>query len=88
MGEELRSKVFGVPNPPATIEGVLAAATAAKVKRNLTGTKLVIRAVEAEEGSQNDEKSAPKTEDCMVDRIVAKVEDCLAISRCQQGAQS
>ena len=33
LSEELRSKVFGVPNPPATIAGVLAAITAAEAER-------------------------------------------------------
>ena len=73
LSEELRSKVFGVPNPPATIAGVLAAVTAAEAERNPAGTKLVIGAVEAEDEVSKNDKSDPKTEDNMVDRIVAKV---------------
>ena len=88
LTEELRSKVFGVPNPPATIAGVLAAATAAEAERNPTGTKLVIGAIEGEESSAQPTKSEGKEEDNMVERIVAKVEDVLAISRRQQGANS
>ena len=57
LSEELRSKVFGLPNPPATIAGVLAAATAAEAKRNPTGTKLVIGAVDTEEGASKDDKA-------------------------------
>ena len=40
LGKELQSKVFGVPNPPATIEGVLAAATAAEAEKNLRAPSL------------------------------------------------
>ena len=88
LHEDLRSKVFGVPNPPATIAGVLAAATAAKAEKNPTGTKLVIGAVKANEKETVPNNTDSKTEDHMVERIVAKVEDVLAISRCQQGANS
>ena len=88
LSEELRSKVFGVPNPPATIAGVLAAATAAEAERNPTETKLVIGAIESNEEETKEDKPDPKTEDHMVERIVAKVEDVLAISRRQQGANS
>ena len=88
LGEELRSKVFGVPNPPAAIKGVLAAATAAEAERNPTGTKLVVGAVETEGAAPKDNKAAPNQEECMVDQTVAKVEDILAISWRQQGNQS
>ena len=81
LSEELRSKVFGVPNPPATIAGVLAAATAAEAERNPTGTKLVVGAVEVDGTDPKPDKPDPKSEDNMVDGIVAKVEDVLAISR-------
>ena len=71
LSEELRSKVFGVPNPPATIAGVLAAATAAEAESNPTGTKLVIGAVAVKEEETKHDKQDPKTEDHMVERIVA-----------------
>ena len=80
--------MFGVPNPQGTIEGVIAAATAAEVERNPIGTKLVVGAFEAEAESPKEEKSSSSNEDCMVEIIVAKVEDVLVISRRQQGAQS
>lgn len=38
--EELRGKVFGVPNPPATIEAALTAATAAEAEK--TQAKMII----------------------------------------------
>ena len=88
LSEELRSKVFGVPNPPATIAGVLAAATAAEAERNPTGTKLVIGAIEGEDSVTQPTKTESKEEEHLVERIVAKVEDVLAISRRQQGANS
>ena len=81
LNEELRSKIFGVPNPPATIAGVLAAATAAEAERNPTGTKLVIGAIEGEDTSTQPTKTEATEEESMVERIVAKVEDVLAISR-------
>ena len=34
ISEELRGKVFGVPNPPVTIEAALVAAAAAEVEKS------------------------------------------------------
>ena len=44
LHENLRAKVFGVPNPPATIEDALSAASAAEAEKN--NQKLVVSLVE------------------------------------------
>ena len=44
LHEDLRAKVFGVPNPPATIEGALTAASAAEAEK--TNHKLVVSMID------------------------------------------
>ena len=44
ISEELRGRVFGVPNPPATIEAALVAATAAEAEKS--PGKMVVNAIE------------------------------------------
>ena len=76
ISEDLRGKVFGVPNPPATIEAALTAATAAEAEK-LPG-KMVVGVIE-----KKGDKNQKEEEDKMVERMVKKVEDVLAISRRQ-----
>lgn len=78
---ELRGQVFGVPSPPATIEAALTAATATEAKKS--SSKMVIGLVDDKEPEE--EKEPEKEEDTVVERIVKRVEDVLAISRCQGG---
>ena len=81
ISEELREKVFGVPNPPQNIEAALTATTAAEVKK--TPTKMVIGVIE---DSTDDDKKREE-EDTVVERMVKQVEDVLAISK-RQGNNS
>ena len=50
--------------PPATIEGVLAAATAAEAEPNPTGTKLAVGAMEAKGTAPKEDKTTPNPEEC------------------------
>ena len=74
ISEELRGKVFGVPNPPATIEAALTAATATEAEK--PHGKMV-------EGVIDEKETEKEEEETMVERMVKKVEDVLAISRRQ-----
>ena len=53
ISEGLRGKVFGVPNPPATIKAALTAATAAEAERS--PRKMVVGVIE-ENGTDNQKK--------------------------------
>ena len=65
-----------MPNPPATIEAVLTAATAPEAEKS--PEKMVVGVIE-----EKDAENQKEEEDKMVERMVKKVEDVLAISRRQ-----
>lgn len=76
--EDIRARVFGVPNPPAEIPAVLAAATAAEAEsKTLTQAKLTINAVDQEEDKE------PATEDPSeaISRLQQQLEEVLAITK-------
>lgn len=77
ISEDLRGKVFGVPNTPATIEAALTAATAAKAEK--APGKMVVGVVK----DSNAESQKKDEEGTLVKRTLKKVEDVLAISRRQ-----
>ena len=79
LHEDLRAKVFGVPNPPATIDDALTAASAAEAEK--TNQKLVVSLVE--EAPKEDAGSAAEMTE--LEKIAKGVQDVLAISR--QGRQ-
>ena len=54
--EDVREKVFGVADPPATIEDVLKAATAVENEKHAKATKLVVNVVQEEQDSTEDQK--------------------------------
>ena len=58
LHEDIRAKVFGIPNPPATIEAALTAASAAKAEK--TNQKLVFSLVD--ETQKDKEGQAEMTE--------------------------
>ena len=76
LHEDLRAKVFGVPNPPATIDGALTAASAAEAEK--TNHKLVVSLVE--ETTSTDD-TANKEEMSELEKISKGVQDVLAITR-------
>ena len=60
VNSEIRQQIFGVPNPPATIAAVLAAATAVENEMNPKATKLVINPIEDEQPQAEKPRRAKK----------------------------
>ena len=48
VNDEIREQIFGVPDPPATIAAVLAAATAVENEKHSKASKLIVNQVEDE----------------------------------------
>ena len=80
ISEEIRGKVFGVPNPPATIAAALTATTTAEAEK--TPLKMLIGVVDNKETKEDKQEE----EDTVIERMV-KIVDVLAISR-RQGSNS
>ena len=75
--EDIRTRVFGVPNPPNEIPAVLAAATAAEVEsKTLTQAKLTINAVDQVESK----KPGPEDQADAINRLQQQLEEVLALS--------
>ena len=74
LHEDLRAKVFGIPNPPATIDEALTAASAAEAEK--TNQKLVVSLVD--EAPKETSKPPEMTE---LEKISKGMQDVLAISR-------
>ena len=73
--EDIRTRVFGVPNPPAEIPAVLAAATAAEAEtKTLTQAKLTINAVDQVE--EKDTSSEDQTD--VISKLQQQLEEVLA----------
>ena len=77
--EDLRAKVFGIPDPPTTIKDALTAASATEAEKN--NQKLVVSLVE----EAPKEETGQATEMTELEKIAKGVQDVLAISR--QGRQ-
>ena len=76
--EDIRTRVFGVPNPPAEIPAVLAAATAAEAEsKTLTQAKLTINAVDQIE--EKDTGSEDQTD--AISKLQQQLEEVLAITK-------
>ena len=78
LHEEIREKVFGVADPPATLAEVLQAATAIENEKHAKATKLVVNLVDEEK-----DKPKPKEEeqDDPITVLKKQMEEVLAISR-------
>ena len=75
LHEDLRAKVFGVPNPPATIDGALTAASAAEAEK--TNHKLVVSLVD-----ETAKEEPSSTEEMLeLEKISKGVQDVLAKTR-------
>lgn len=81
LHEDLRAKVFGIPNPPATIEDALVAASVAKAER--TNQKLVVSLVE--ESNKEDTGSSELSD---LEKNATGVQEVLAISKHGQGLRN
>ena len=79
LHEDLRAKVFGIPNPSTTIEDALTAASAAEAEKS--NQKLVVSLVDETQKEDNDQA----TEMTKLEKIAMGVQDVLAISK--QGRQ-
>ena len=76
--EDIRTRVFGVPNPPAEIPAVLAAATAAEAEsKTLTQAKLTINAIDQEESKE----PGPKDPTEAINGLQQQLEEVLAITK-------
>ena len=75
LHEDLQAKVFKVPNPPATIDGALTAASAAEAEK--TNNKLVVSLVD----DTTKEESSGMNEMSELEKISKGVQDVLAITR-------
>ena len=62
VNSEIREQVFGVRNPPNTMDDVLAAAMAIESEKNPKATKLVINQVDSENPPQDKNKEDSKNE--------------------------
>ena len=78
--EDVREKVFGVADPPATIEDVLKAATAVENEKHAKATKLVVNVVQEEQDSTEDKKEE-KEKDDPISALQTQMKEVLAISR-------
>ena len=57
VNDEIREQIFGVPDPPATIAAVLAAATAVENEKHSKASKLIVNQVEEEKKPKEEDKS-------------------------------
>jgi len=86
VNSEIRQQIFGVPNPPATIAAVLAAATAVENETNPKATKLVINPIEdeqpqAEKTEKSEEKKNPSDMEKECETLRKQLKEILAIGK-------
>ena len=86
VNSEIRQQIFGVPNPPATIAEVLAAATAVENETNPKATKLVINPIEDEQpqvdkAEKNEEKKNPSDMEKECETLKKQLKEILAIGK-------
>ena len=86
VNSEIRQQIFGVPNPPATIAAVLAAATAVENETNPKATKLVINPIEdeqpqAEKTEKSEEKKNPSDIEKECETLRKQLKEILAIGK-------
>ena len=62
MNDEIREQIFGVPDPPATIAAVLAAATAIENEKHSKASKLVVNQIEEDKPKEENKSDSSDLE--------------------------
>ena len=81
VNDEIREQIFGVPDPPATIAAVLAAATAVENEKHSKASKLIVNQVEDEKKPKEEDKSNSSELEKKCEKLEKQMKEILAIGR-------
>ena len=81
VDDEIKEQIFGVPDPPATIAAVLAAATAVENKKHSKVSKLIVNQVEDEKKPKEEDKSDSSELEMKCEKLEKQMKEILAIGR-------
>ena len=80
INDDIREQIFGVPDPPATIAAVLAAATAVENEKHSKASKLVVNQIE-EDKPKEENKSDSSDLEKKCQKLEKQMKEILAIGR-------